>query len=242
MLANRLPGLTIDGAAPLFLATVINMFPFREGNLALDQVLFQVKAGGHQGESPLLGAARELVDFLSVKQQPAVAERIMIQIAPRRVGADVAINEPDLTILNGRVAFLQINLALANGFHLGAGQLNARPELLQEMIKVLRLQVDRQVPHRRLRRSRHHPCESILTVIRSLLCYHTRCRTAAAEARTVGPQIAIVTRAVFGYYNFAGWSSLVARWAHNPKVAGSNPAPATNSPDPFITAGPEVLR
>lgn len=27
----------------------------------------------------------------------------------------------------------------------------------------------------------------------------------------------------------AGWSSLVARWAHNPKVAGSNPAPATKS-------------
>ncbi len=25
----------------------------------------------------------------------------------------------------------------------------------------------------------------------------------------------------------AGWSSLVARWAHNPKVAGSNPVPAT---------------
>ena len=26
----------------------------------------------------------------------------------------------------------------------------------------------------------------------------------------------------------AGWSSLVARWAHNPKVPGSNPGPATN--------------
>ena len=26
----------------------------------------------------------------------------------------------------------------------------------------------------------------------------------------------------------AGWSSLVARRAHNPKVAGSNPAPATD--------------
>ena len=25
----------------------------------------------------------------------------------------------------------------------------------------------------------------------------------------------------------AGWSSSVARWAHNSKVAGSNPAPAT---------------
>ena len=25
----------------------------------------------------------------------------------------------------------------------------------------------------------------------------------------------------------AGWSSLAARWAHNPKVEGSNPSPAT---------------
>src|SRR5438445_1852100 len=30
------------------------------------------------------------------------------------------------------------------------------------------------------------------------------------------------------YYQCAGWSSLVARWAHNPKVGGSNPPPATN--------------
>ena len=29
-------------------------------------------------------------------------------------------------------------------------------------------------------------------------------------------------------YNVAGWSSPVARRAHNPKAAGSNPAPATN--------------
>ena len=27
--------------------------------------------------------------------------------------------------------------------------------------------------------------------------------------------------------NIAGWSSLVARRAHNPKVVGSNPSPAT---------------
>ena len=30
------------------------------------------------------------------------------------------------------------------------------------------------------------------------------------------------------YSIYAGWSSPVARWAHNPKVADSNPAPATN--------------
>ena len=28
--------------------------------------------------------------------------------------------------------------------------------------------------------------------------------------------------------NIAEWSSLVARWAHNPKVVGSNPISATN--------------
>ena len=27
----------------------------------------------------------------------------------------------------------------------------------------------------------------------------------------------------------AGWSSSVARWAHNPEVVGSNPAPATSN-------------
>ena len=35
------------------------------------------------------------------------------------------------------------------------------------------------------------------------------------------------TAAPIRYTANAGWSSLVARWAHNPKVAGSNPAPAT---------------
>ena len=28
-------------------------------------------------------------------------------------------------------------------------------------------------------------------------------------------------------FYIAGWSSLVARWAHNPEVVGSNPSPAT---------------
>ena len=32
---------------------------------------------------------------------------------------------------------------------------------------------------------------------------------------------------VYGGVTDAGWSSSVARWAHNPEVAGSNPAPAT---------------
>ena len=33
--------------------------------------------------------------------------------------------------------------------------------------------------------------------------------------------------ALYAPFRDAGWSSLVARRAHNPKVVGSNPAPAT---------------
>ena len=33
---------------------------------------------------------------------------------------------------------------------------------------------------------------------------------------------------IYGFTHIdAGWSSLVARWAHNPKAGGSNPPPAT---------------
>ena len=46
-------------------------------------------------------------------------------------------------------------------------------------------------------------------------------------------------------HRIAGWSSLVARRAHNPKVVGSNPAPATinclvgthEGPDFFVMCG-----
>ena len=37
--------------------------------------------------------------------------------------------------------------------------------------------------------------------------------------------------------NIAGWSSLVARRAHNPKVVGSNPAPATKKNAQVIRPG-----
>src|SRR5690606_24908608 len=44
------------------------------------------------------------------------------------------------------------------------------------------------------------------------------------------PVVIGIGRAYNGGSTDAGWSSLVARRAHNPKVAGSNPAPATENP------------
>ena len=50
---------------------------------------------------------------------------------------------------------------------------------------------------------------------------------------SVTPGTSVFRKAAFDlwftclYHQNAGWSSLVARWAHNPKVGGSNPPPAT---------------
>ena len=49
------------------------------------------------------------------------------------------------------------------------------------------------------------------------------------QTSSKNPNSPIAFAAAIRYSISAGWSSLVARWAHNPKVAGSNPAPATNA-------------
>ena len=50
-------------------------------------------------------------------------------------------------------------------------------------------------------------------------------RNLRPESSTRAPHVDL--RGTRRYHRSAGWSSLVARWAHNPKVGGSNPPPAT---------------
>jgi hypothetical protein len=51
-----------------------------------------------------------------------------------------------------------------------------------------------------------------------------------SPAKALAPHLALtLTQTPLSQYiQRAGWSSPVARWAHNPKVVGSNPTPATN--------------
>jgi hypothetical protein len=50
---------------------------------------------------------------------------------------------------------------------------------------------------------------------------------ARLRARSPFRQAPLTNKEAGGYYVRAGWSSLVARRAHNPEVEGSNPSPAT---------------
>ena len=47
------------------------------------------------------------------------------------------------------------------------------------------------------------------------------------ENRQAGKTVQGFESLILLFHIIAGWSSLVARRAHNPKVVGSNPAPAT---------------
>ena len=49
-----------------------------------------------------------------------------------------------------------------------------------------------------------------------------------AEGRRFEPGLSLQNRNLHFSFPVAGWSSQVARRAHNPKVEGSNPSPATN--------------
>src|ERR1700721_2309788 len=54
-------------------------------------------------------------------------------------------------------------------------------------------------------------------------------RGLGGEIRGIGHSVRC-ERALW-YHLCAGWSSLVARRAHNPEVVGSNPTPATSNPN-----------
>ena len=49
-----------------------------------------------------------------------------------------------------------------------------------------------------------------------------------AEGRRFETGLSLQNAKLILSYSVAGWSSQVARRAHNPKVEGSNPSPATN--------------
>src|SRR5271156_5007573 len=59
-------------------------------------------------------------------------------------------------------------------------------------------------------------------ILEEQICSATKIVDACERAK---PKIDATQRRC--YHKNAGWSSLVARWAHNPKVGGSNPPPAT---------------
>jgi hypothetical protein len=58
----------VDRALPRSLAVIVDLLAFRQGDLALDQVFFQINPGGNQRESLLLNTPRQFIKFLPVEK------------------------------------------------------------------------------------------------------------------------------------------------------------------------------
>ena len=56
------------------------------------------------------------------------------------------------------------------------------------------------------------------------------CKSVGTAFEGSNPSLPSIANKQEKKYNSAGWSSLEARRAHNPKVVGSNPTPATQCP------------
>ena len=76
------------------------------------------------------------------------------------------------------------------------------------------------------------PISAVLRYIPSLVCrpsHHSLRLFRPMPLRNSRARRWIDQPSLRQYTCTAGWSSPVARWAHNPKVGGSNPSPATNT-------------
>ena len=151
MFTDVLLNFSFDGPPSRSFAMVKNVLAFGQRNLTLDYVVLQVNARGDEREAPLQRAPGKLVDFLTVQKQAPVPKWVVVKTAARRIGADVAIDQPSLAVLHHRVTVFQIDLALTNRFYFRPRQFHTALEPFQQMIEMLRLAVNGKVSWGRFR-------------------------------------------------------------------------------------------
>src|SRR5271157_1199532 len=115
-------GFLVGGAAALGFTLVPLLLALGEGEFDFDSSVFEIHAGGDQGESLLLGLANEFANFFFVNQKFAGAQGGMVGGVAVVIGPNMAVEEPEFAVLDEAVGVLEIGLAAADGFDLGSGQ------------------------------------------------------------------------------------------------------------------------
>lgn len=122
MIANGAGGLP----AVLFflegLALVIELFAATDTDFEFGATVFEVDLGRHQGQTAFIDFACQFDDLFVVQKQFAHSGRVMIFAAGLLIGADVHVADEHFAVLDAAKGFLEIDLALPQGFDLGAGQ------------------------------------------------------------------------------------------------------------------------
>src|ERR1700745_272171 len=85
------PCFAIERASAFGFAPVPKLLSFSQCKFDFHPPVFEVDAGGDEGQSLCLGLANQFADFIFMHQQLASAQRLMIRVAAMLVGADVSV-------------------------------------------------------------------------------------------------------------------------------------------------------
>src|SRR5215207_898242 len=129
------------------LALVADVLAARQRDLDLRARALEVEPRRHQRQSLLARLPDQPLDLALVHQQLARALGLVVLARGRRVRRDVDVVQPDLAVLNLRVAVLELRLSAAQRLDLGAGQHESGLPALEQVIAVGRLLVGRDVGH-----------------------------------------------------------------------------------------------
>lgn len=116
---------------------VIELFALAQADFDFDAGIFEIHAQRDDRIAVLLGFAEQGEDFLFMQQQPPDAHGIFIENVPLLVWADMHAADENFAVLEGAVSVLQVDRAGADGFHLGAGKLDACFQLVLDKVNSL---------------------------------------------------------------------------------------------------------
>ena len=107
--ANGFPGFFVGGTAALGFALIPELFTFGEGKFYFHSAVLEVHSRRNQRKSLLLGLSDQLANLFGVGKQFSSAQRSMIKDVSVNVGADVAIEKPELSIFDKPVRIFEID-------------------------------------------------------------------------------------------------------------------------------------
>jgi hypothetical protein len=117
-------------------ALVSSLLASGKGELDLGPPVLEVELGRDERQALLGDLAREGIDLFPVEEELAIAIRIMVGEIALVVDRDVGADQPGLASPHIRVGLLQGSAAVPEGFHLCAGQHDARLDALEEVVVV----------------------------------------------------------------------------------------------------------
>jgi len=121
---------------------IVDFLPLGHPEFQFGHPMFNIELKRHQSQTLLHYLACQAIDFLSVQKKLTRPERLMGVVAGSIVGGNMAVIEPQLTILGLGICVTQVHLAFPDGFDLRTLENDARLKAFLDMIVVVGLAID----------------------------------------------------------------------------------------------------